>query len=486
MSKNHITQVNVDLMSGKFKCSLKFNPNLNIISGTNGVGKTQLLSFIQKSRNDVNKVIFHGNNQHLKNIAAFSPKRNAQKVLMDQAQKALRADPEAHSNLLKQILNTQLQDTNIQTIKSVSEYVVMATENLVETQGHTKDSAAAQISKELTAYIQRLFPHSLSVAWDVANRSYSLVILKGNTPVQPSQLSSGENALISMILAFYYARENVQLFLVDEPEIHLNWELEEKLFNFLDWFSSEYQKQFVVVTHSRACFLPAFVDKTQFLSWEQGMVNVSAKPSEKIKNAIAGDIVKIVSGITAEDVLIYVEDSSQEYLVNKIVSHTGKSVETTVLNGRAEVLKICKAMKELNVENVVFLIDNDNQPVKDPALYRNLIRLEKYCVENYFLEASILEKIDKRPNKQKNIEQCIRESISQVNKQNFAILKTIVSSNIPLSSEILDRADGSQILPNLARILNIKDAKTLMDDYVNCLESENRLSVYFSELAVLF
>jgi ABC-type lipoprotein export system ATPase subunit len=473
-------------MGGKFSGALKFNPSLNIISGTNGVGKTQLLSYIQASRNDQNKVVFLENAPQSKNIASFSPKRNAQKTLMEQAQQVIRQDVDAHSNALKQFVNQNLQDVNIQSIKSVSEYVALATENLVETEGHTKDSAASKISQELTSYIQRIFSHSIDAKWDTGSRRYNLEIIKDQVPLQPSQLSSGENALISMILAFYYARNSVQLFLVDEPEIHLNWELEEKLFDFLEWFSSEYKKQFIVVTHSRACFLPKFISSTQFLSWENGAVIVADKPNERVKKAIAGDIVKIAEGITSEDLLFYVEDSSQEFVIQKILYHTNKSVEITILNGRAEVLKICKAMKNLNVENVYFLIDNDNQPVKDPTLYRNLIRLEKYCIENYFFDPVVLEKIDKRPNKAKTIEICIKESISQINKQHFAILKAMVSSGIPVTSDILDRADGSQVISNLAKTLGFKDTRSLIEEYTNTLASENSLKASFSELEILF
>jgi len=45
-----------------------------------------------------------------------------------------------------------------------------------------------------------------------------------------------------LIFALFYGKDLVQVYLIDEPEIHLNWQLEEKLFEFLNWFSNEYKK----------------------------------------------------------------------------------------------------------------------------------------------------------------------------------------------------------------------------------------------------
>ncbi len=52
-------------------------------------------------------------------------------------------------------------------------------------------------------------------------------------------LSMGEQEVLSLILSVNTSRENVDVYLIDEPEVHLNWHLEERLFAFLDDFCTK-------------------------------------------------------------------------------------------------------------------------------------------------------------------------------------------------------------------------------------------------------
>jgi hypothetical protein len=295
------------LLDGRFTQEIAFSSGLNIIAGANGACKTKLLEYIQlnKSNNATVELSIPGQNVI---IAQFSPKRNAQKVLMEQAQQLVRQDINAEQNALNAFINQQLQDDNIQTIKSISEYLTLSSEKIVDQGNKTKEQATEEIKQKYQEVLSKVFDYKINLSWDSSRRRYISNISKNGDNLEFNQLSSGENAIISLVFAVFYVKDTADIYLIDEPEIHLNWLLEEKLFGFFDWFAQTYNKQIIIVTHSRACFIKPYVDFAQFFVWENGNTVIKNKPDQGLIEALSGDIVKVVNGITAEDKLIYVEE----------------------------------------------------------------------------------------------------------------------------------------------------------------------------------
>ncbi|MBI2990405.1 MAG: AAA family ATPase [Candidatus Magasanikbacteria bacterium] len=464
--QNYIKSVQVDLFSSIFKQKIEFKPGFNVIAGGNGTGKTQLLNHILSQRGGNNVEFF--DNAKPKDIAAFSPKRNAQKVLIEQAQKIIRKDENARTSTLGTFLNQNIQDDNFQTIKSISEYLVLHAEDLVN-KNTPKIDATTQSATSYTTILQKVFDYQITFTWDIENTKYQFSFKKAGFDLTPSQLSSGENALISLMFAIFYAKDSTKVYLIDEPEVHLNWQLEEKLFQFLDWFCDEHKKQIIIVTHSRACFIDPFLKKTQFLVWEDGKIIAKQKPNDGIQQALAGDLVKIIGGITTESKIAYVEDKSHKKILEKIKSLTGKSLEVSILNGGCgEVKKYSEVFKNLNVQNTYFLIDNDNNPIPSTDLstkYSNLIQLNKYCIENYFLSEDTLSQIDLRTDKTKTVKELIKEAIKQVNSNPyFVVYKKLIENNIELESEILDKIDASKFIKTLSSNLGYTDVDTFFEN----------------------
>ena len=143
-------------------------------------------------------------------------------------------------------------------------------------------------------------------------------------------------------------------------------------------------------------------------------------------------------------------------------------------------------MKSLKIDNAYFVIDNDNRKITNFSDYLNLIQLDKYCIENYFLDESILADIDKRIDKTKPIKNLIKESISQVNKPNFAIIKELIKKNIDLTSEVLDRIDASEFINQLAISLGYRKKEELFDAYIMKLNEKGLLEEHFKALDSIF
>ncbi len=70
----YITQVKFSLWNGFVK-NIEFRSGLNIISGTNGTGKTKLLQFIQQNNGNA-PTLFISDGSSETTFAAFSPLRS--------------------------------------------------------------------------------------------------------------------------------------------------------------------------------------------------------------------------------------------------------------------------------------------------------------------------------------------------------------------------------------------------------------------------
>lgn len=480
--RNYIKKVNINSLSGKFIQSPELLSDLNIISGANGSGKTDFLRFIQ--RNISNSAIIEVYNAERLALASFNPKRNAQKVLAESAYQLIRQDANAEQNALNVFLNQQIQDDSFQTIKSISEYLILSAEKLVDKDGKTRDESTQIIQREYQGILQRIFDYQIDLSWSVVDRRYDSGIVKSGDALKFNQLSSGENALISLIFAIYYSKESIDVYLVDEPEIHLNWQLEEKLFEFLDWFAKEHRKQLIVVTHSRACFIKPFSEYTQFFMWADGQITIKQKPDTNLLASLSGDIVKIIDGITVEERLVFVEDKRQKEVLEKISKIISKSIEITQLGNCEKVKLQAKAFKKMRVDNVFFLIDGDNKPLTSTELaecHSSLVQLKKYCIENYFLDRDILSSIDRSAPK-KDIASELYASVKSVNAQNFSAVKILLPNKEALTQEVLDRLDADAFLKNLSGLLGFVDEQVFIFTYIDEVKRLGRLEELFSEV----
>jgi hypothetical protein len=361
----------------------------------------------------------------------------------------------------------------------------MSAEKVVDKQNKTREESTKIVQEEFQNLLQRLFvEYQINLSWNIGSRKYESSIKKYQDELAFNQLSSGENALISLIFAVYYSKDSFQGFLIDEPEVHLNWQLEEKLFEFFDWFSKEYNKQLIIVTHSRACFVKPFSESTQFFIWENNKIVIKQKPDDSLLSALSGDIVKIIGGITAEDKIVYVEDTRQKQILEKLSQLKSKDVEVVEL-GTCEKVKLqAKAFKKLNITNVFFLIDGDNKPLTSTdkaALHPNLIQLQKYSIENYFLDQDILSVID-LSNPKKPISGELLLAVKEVSAQNFVAVKTLLTGETSLTKEVLDRLDASAFIKNLSRNLGFNDDKVFMEKYIDEAQIQGKIDTLFEEV----
>ena len=132
------------------------------------------------------------------------------------------------------------------------------------------------------------------------------------------------------------------------------------MFNFLDWFCSEYNKQIIVTTHSRMIFQDRFLKKSQFLIWENAKIVIGKKISKEISDKIAGDSIKIISALELHKQTFFVEDEAHIKVILELAKATSKDLGAIKLGNCSAVQGFCKAAQKEQIQNVYFLVDGDN------------------------------------------------------------------------------------------------------------------------------
>lgn len=481
----YIKTVKLNIWNNTFIQDVNFENSLNIISGSNGTGKTKLLQFIQQHNNGDQQIILDDGTFNT-TTSSFSPQRNAQKILANKAMQLFRQDVNATRATIQAFQNQIIKDDGFQTLKSISEYFVYNAEDEVNKDGTINKNSAAETTRQIFEnVIKKVFDFEVEFNFNPSTKSYDLIFKKGVQKLSTTDLSHGENAVIVLICALVFGKDSANTFLIDEPETHLNWSLEEKLFEFFDWYAEEYKKQIIIVTHSRVVFLDKYANKRQFFERKGEQVAIYKKPSKELISQLAGDTVNLIEGITSQTKLIYVEDSSHKTVVEALAKKLSLDIEVQVCKGGCEKVKdISKAFKVLNINNVYFLIDGDNKPLtteQKKDLHNNTIQLNKYCIENYLLNTEILNLY--RANDWENI---IKEKINTINVSARPAIKPIqiaINNNANVF-DLIDYLDGSEILKQIAKS-ELKDQAVLMNEIIEKIETSDLLEKYFPELSFL-
>jgi hypothetical protein len=109
------------------------------------------------------------------------------------------------------------------------------------------------ITEEFNLVIGKVFTdYELVAKWDKAGGPSIFLNKYHHSQLPLSGLSCGEQEVLSLVLSLYTFRDSYQAFLIDEPEVHLNWHLEDKLFDYFDDFCDIHNRQIITCTHSRA------------------------------------------------------------------------------------------------------------------------------------------------------------------------------------------------------------------------------------------
>lgn len=482
MDNTYIKSISINLFNGIFNTTINFTNGLNIISGVNGTGKTQLLSLLKDNRGIVS---VDGKTSTDLTIFAISPKRNTEKQAIDSIFQQVKTQNKTIQSFINNVKNFQIKDAGFENYPSFAELFIQEYELLMQDGVTGYDRAISLTVDKFNEVLHQVFPdYQIEASWisgqaDASGRLSLKVRKYGLTPITIDQLSTGEREVFALLFSIFVSRDKEDVYLIDEPEVHLNWNLEEGLFNFLNWFSDKFGKQIIVVTHSRIIFRPEFYKKAQFLVWDDSKIICKKDISEQQKSSIAGEISSIINLINFQKPTFFVEDERHKTLVLGLANVLGKEIEVIVCGNKPNVKTMYEMLKGSNSNTVYFIVDSDNEKTK--IIDDRFVCLGKYCIENYLLDPYILSKVF--GTSEDEIKMKIVDCIKDLNHQHLLVYKKLAEQSSPFPFEILDTLDGSKITDKLAEKFS-RNLNSIIEPYITTAHSEGMLDSIFGELTI--
>ncbi len=471
-----IESISVNLFNGIFNSEVRFQNGLNIISGENGTGKTQL---IQRLKNDAGRKFI--DNKPSDRIVVFNPLRNAEKRTQEQIVQRLRSQDLNLKKINDALKGFAINDWQLTTYYSFGEIFVLTYEDLFLGGGVTIEEAVNQTKNSFNKILTQVFPqYEIIAEWQ--DKQLDLLIKKQeDIKIKINELSRGESEVFALLFSIYASRDHEDIFLIDEPELHLNWDLERGLFRFLDLFCKEQKKQIVVATHSRVVFESEFLPKTQFLAWESGHIIVKDKPTNEIRQKIAGDALQLITAFDINKAVFYVEDEPQKKVLEFLSSHFSKDFSVFVVNGRPNVQNLCRYLTSEGHKNAYFLADGDNQGIpKELKKNNQYIQLKKYSIENYFLNSIVLAETANKT--EKDIKDAIKKAIKTSPEDQHTRSFKALAEVYDIPDQVLDTYNAKKIIEVVSQSLNLSNGSNLMDKFLEKCKEENNVEEIFGEI----
>jgi hypothetical protein len=476
---NFITKARVVLLDGIIDSDIQFQGEFNILAGENGTLKTKILAYLKATPSAITK---NDPDAPLR-LEAISPKRNLELKTTEQILHSLRQTDRTMAKLINELTALKIDDKTFPRYPSFGELFYLAFDD-ARRSGGNQEEAMGKVRDEFNAVLTQIFEnYSINAEWDSEKGTPRLSIRKNaGSPIPLDGLSLGESEVLAVVLNLYASRDSYDVYLIDEPENHLNWHLETKLFSFFAGFCKQYNKQLIVATHSRAVFQSQFLDSAQFLEWtEGGRIVIREAPTEEIRERLAGEAISVIKLGEFLRATFFVEDRCQEQVIEELKKILGVHVDITKC-GNASIVKVVYqySLQEGGWKNAYFVVDGDNQgnPYPDDLQF---IHLDTYCVENYLIYPDVAAAVcGTTPD---HIRQLLLNAILQKKSKilhNYKWLSFLLDrlAAADLNTDVLARIDASELLPTVLKKYSITLDK-YVGDYVRKCEELGRLDEVF-------
>ncbi len=241
----------------------ELQPDVNILSGINGVGKSTIINHSVRGLDNIgNGEMRPGEVLHGINISLFP--EDAESIKYDVIRSFDR--PLLHSDLLEKLADSRVKtelDWQIYKLqKRFLDYQVNIGNKIIEllTSGNPDDaSKAAEVSKP-----KQLFQDLIDKLFDdthkkIDRRSNEIQFIQNGETLTPYQLSSGEKQMLVILLTVLIEDGEPYALIMDEPEVSLHIEWQQCLIALIRKLNPH--AQVILSTHSPALIMDGWTDK---------------------------------------------------------------------------------------------------------------------------------------------------------------------------------------------------------------------------------
>lgn len=471
---------------GKLDQTINFQPGLNIISGVNGTGKTTVLKRIKELIGS-EKVQKDGS---VSKIVALSPKRNAEKKAFYSSLQFMKQQNRLSETVLNEFAGRSINDQTFEKYESFGDIYGYEFQDKCRP-GGDQIEVMKKLTEEYDKIIKSVFPeYDLITNWNAVVGAPDVKLsTKYGVPLDLSLMSCGETEVMALMFNVYFNKSNTDVYLIDEPEVHLNWSLEKGLFTFFDNFCTEYNKQIIVTSHSRVIFDQKFRSKVQFFVFKDKKVYVEKDPPKESLEEIAGETVSIISTTAPTKKTFFVEDEFHKSLINGLLETYGKTAELVIVKDASGMItnlyKVLKSNSELNAKwvNAYLMIDGDgkDEQFKDEPRF---VHLKRHCAECYCFDiTNTAAALGTTETELKTaIVALIKSDKGFQNSQYKAFVAKLIDkiASDDINEEFMSTFDTSGLLASLLEAKNIK-TDDFLRVYLGKLRELNTLETVFDK-----
>ena len=255
----YISRIEIDsLWSGLHHVVWNLRPDVNILSGVNGVGKSTILNRVVKSLLKVDRLAKATDGVTL----TYSPEdvtqvrfdiiRSFDRPLISQDILSKVADISLHSELDFQLYQLQRRFLDYQ-VNMSNRMVQLFTDQVPDAQ-----QKAQEIASEKTHFYDLVDSLFVDTAKTVLRTSNEIVLVQNGEHLYPYQLSSGEKQMLIILLTVLVQNKEPYTLFMDEPEISLHVEWQQRLIGLIRDLNPN--AQIILTTHSPAVIMDGWTD----------------------------------------------------------------------------------------------------------------------------------------------------------------------------------------------------------------------------------
>ena len=258
---DYIKRIEIKGLWGRKNISWELNPDVNILSGVNGIGKSTILNRSVHSLDGLRGGSLHSEATDGVRLV-FSPE-DATYIHYDVIRSFDR--PLIHSDLLEKMadknVKTELEWQLYQLQRRYLDYQVNIGNRIIEclTSGDPEDQLkAAQLSYPKTKFqdlVDELFGET---GKKIVRKSNEIRFEQDGDILYPYQLSAGEKQMLVILLTTLVQDNRSGVMFMDEPEVSLHVEWQQRLIALIRELNPHVQ--IILTTHSPAMIMDGWMD----------------------------------------------------------------------------------------------------------------------------------------------------------------------------------------------------------------------------------
>ena len=257
----YIRRIEIQGLWGRKDISWELRPDVNILSGVNGIGKSTILNNSVKSLDALEGgLLSNGIKEGVR--FSFYPE-DATYILYNVIRSFDR--PLISSSLIEKIGNqnvrTELDWQLYQLQRRYLDYQVNIGNRIIEllTSGRPEDAAkATEVSKAKTEFQDLIDELFCETGKKILRRSNEILFDQDGDTLTPYQLSSGEKQMLVILLTVLVRNGQHGVLFMDEPEASLHIDWQQKLIGMIRQLNPNLQ--LILTTHSPAVIMDGWMD----------------------------------------------------------------------------------------------------------------------------------------------------------------------------------------------------------------------------------